>query len=216
MYGLTEAGPRVSYLDPELFKTVPQAVGIPLNGVELTIAKEKNEGEQLYQTYSVLDDSYIEAANSEVGRIWISTPYRMVGYYKQEERTKERIHNKWFDTGDVGYIKDGLLYVVGRSDDMIIKSGVNIYPREIESKLLELEEIKEALAYGVIVDGVEQIATDVILEKGCNDLELIKVKEIISKQLPGYLIPSIVNIVKDFKRNGSGKVIRPAKQIRTN
>lgn len=203
VYGLTEAGPRVSYLESNRFCSIPQSVGVALNGVEYKIVKE-----DLSQSKPCSD-----AKAGEIGRIWVKTPCLMVGYYKDEIKTKERMHHQWFDTGDVGYIDEGFLYVVGRSDDMIIISGVNIYPKEIECKILELAEVKEVLAYGILVDNMEQIAVDVILNEANKELGALKLKELILKQVEGYMMPRRVNIVHDFKRNASGKVIRPVKSV---
>ena len=205
VYGLTEAGPRVSYLMSGKFSSIPQSVGVPLNGVEIMIVKDSKGNNK----------EYIVAGNGEVGKVWVNTPSLMIGYYRDEKNTEEHIHGKWFDTGDMGYINDGFLYIVGRSDDMIIKSGVNIYPREIECKILELDEVKDVLVYGMIIDDVEQIVADIILEEQFIMLDLINLKKIISKQVQSYMMPYVINIVKDFKRNASGKVVRPSKKLRT-
>ena len=152
-------------------------------------------------------------ANKEIGRIWIKTPYLMKGYYKNELKTKERKYGDWFDTGDVGYIDNEYLYVVGRSDDMIIKGGLNIYPRDIENCILGIDDVKEVLVYGVIIDNVEQICADVILSDRDNQ-DILALRKKIANKVEGYMMPHIVNIVEDFKRNASGKIVRPKKIYR--
>lgn len=199
VYGLTEAGPRISYLPANKFDEIPSSVGIPLKNVKISI---------VYQ-----QEPFNAVADKEIGRIWVKTPCLMKGYYKNELLTKERMHGDWYDTGDVGYINDGYLYVVGRSDDMIIKGGLNIYPREIESRILNIDGVKAALVYSIIIDNVEQICADVILSvKDCMDI--LQLKKNIADKVEGYMMPYVVNIVEDFKRNASGKVVRPKKIYR--
>lgn len=199
VYGLTEAGPRVSYLPADKFDTIPSSVGIPLKNVEISIVSEQ-------EPFNVM-------ANKEIGRIWIKTPYLMKGYYKNELKTKVRKYGDWFDTGDVGYIDNEYLYVVGRSDDMIIKGGLNIYPRDIENCILGIDDVKEVLVYGVIIDNVEQICADVILSDRDNQ-DILALRKKIANKVEGYMMPHIVNIVEDFKRNASGKIVRPKKIYR--
>ena len=81
--------------------------------------------------------------------------------------------------------------------------------------MLELDEVKDVLVYGMIIDDVEQIVADIILEEQFIMLDLINLKKIISKQVQSYMMPYVINIVKDFKRNASGKVVRPSKKLRT-
>lgn len=199
VYGLTEAGPRVTYLPWEKFEEMPQSVGIPLKNVSIKI----------------VDDEGSKMEKGKIGKIWIDTPCVMNGYYRNQEKTNEHLHGKWLDTGDVGYLNDeGYLFVIGRSDDMIIRAGVNLYPKEVERKILEANGIKEAMVYGGLVDGVEQIFADVIMEKGCENMKLINIKTLISEKLPNYMMPTCVNKVQDFPRNASGKIIRPLRKMR--
>ena len=80
----------------------------------------------------------------EIGEVWIKTPTIVLGYHKDSERTQGEFYKGWYKTGDIGKIDEaGYLYTLGRRDDMIIKSGMNIYPQEIERKIVELQEIKE-------------------------------------------------------------------------
>ena len=88
VYGLTEAGPRVSYLSPEKFDLIPQSVGQSLNGVEIKIVNEKG----------------IEMSAYEKGKVWVKTPSLMLGYYQDILLTNNKIQNGWFDTGDIGML----------------------------------------------------------------------------------------------------------------
>ena len=128
--------------------------------------------------------------------------------------TKERMIGEWFNTGDLGCIRDGLLYIIGRSDDMIIKAGMNIYPREIEIKMLELPEIAEAMVYGDFVGGVEQIFSDIVVKGDASSITEQSIKTKLIDIIPGYMLPYKINIVEQLPRNASGKVVRPSKKIR--
>ena len=133
VYGLTECSPRVCYLEPTQFDLIPESVGVPVLGVEIKI----------------LDEHLNELKYNEHGYIYVKSKSLMQGYYNNSELTHNVIIDGWLKTGDIGYKDEkGYLYVLSRADDMINKGGMNIYPSEIENKLMELEQIKECLAYG--------------------------------------------------------------------
>ena len=99
---------------------------------------------------------------------------------------------------------------------MIIKSGMNIYPQEVERKILEISDVKAVVVYGKIIDGVEQIAADIVLYDGIRDANIQHdIRMRIAKVLPGYMIPTYITFVEELQRNGSGKVLRPAKKMRS-
>ena len=113
------------------------------------------------------------------------------------------------DEGSVwGKDENGYLYILGRADDMIIKAGMNIYPREIENEINKIPEISECLAYGKKGLLGEDIIIDIVLT---NESRLIAKKDLMVKfkqVLPLYLMPSNINIVDTIPRNASGKLIR--------
>ncbi len=127
-YGLSETSPILTVTpphDPRL-----PSVGVPIPGVEIKIFDPNEDGE---------------------GEIAARGPMVMKGYYKNEKATKEVFtEDGWFLTGDIGYMdKDGYLYITGRKKAVIVtKGGKNIYPEEIESKLLESPYIEEILVFG--------------------------------------------------------------------
>ncbi len=195
VYGLTEASPRVSYLEPGLFDSIPESVGKGLQNTKIKIA----------------DDLGNELQPNQHGNVWVSSPSIMKGYYGNEALTRQKIKGDWLLTGDVGY-KDiaGNLYILARVDDMIIKAGMNIYPKEIENVLNELPMVKENMAYGVLEGGVQAIAVDIVLKEGiqCSEKELMAE---ISRALPSYQLPSQINITDSLNRNASGKLVRTAR-----
>ena len=137
----------------------------------------------------------------------------MKGYYKNKRATQEAIIDGWLNTGDVGYKdQEGNLFILSRADDMIIKGGMNIYPKEIEDQIIKINQIEECVAYGKRGEVGENIAVDVVLK--CSGEKLISKKELaalMSNVLPSYQMPSEINIVDTLKRNASGKIVRMRK-----
>lgn len=193
VYGLTEASPRVAYLPCHLFDEHPESVGVPLRGVQIRIVNDLGE-----------DVSY-----NEHGHIIVNSESLMKGYYKNPKLTKRVMSNGWLKTGDIGY-KDsnGYLYILSRVDDMIIKAGMNIYPKEIENNILTLEQIYDCVAYGIKTNNGQAIGIDIVLDKHVLNASKKDVISWLTKVLPEYQIPDKVNIVDELKRNVSGKLIR--------
>jgi len=192
VYGLTEASPRVSFLPPDQFDNIPESVGIPLRDVSIKI---------------IDDTSGIECPVNTPGLIMIKSPSMMKGYYRDRVATDIALKDGWFNTRDVGYVDEkGNLYILCRADDMIIKAGMNIYPKEIENALKTLPEVEDAVAYAVKSETGHGIAVDAVLSEPLNVKTLMKR---FSDVLPAYLMPNQVNILEKLTRNASGKAIRP-------
>lgn len=126
-YGLSECAPIVA-LNPN---TCPKddAAGLPLFNTDVKIVDKNDEG---------------------IGEIVTKGEHVMLGYYKNEEATKEAIKDGYFHTGDLGYIdEDGFVHITGRKKNVIItKNGKNVYPEEIEGLLNDTDYIKESMVYG--------------------------------------------------------------------
>lgn len=190
VYGLTEAGPRVSYMPPEYFDKAPDCVGIPLPSVKTEIR----------------DGSGNIVPEGERGILWVKGENVMLGYYCAPEQTARVLREGWLCTGDVAEItKDGWLRIIGRNDDMIIRAGMNIYPQEIEAELKRDKRTKEALIYGF---GGEKQETRIGLKISGDYKNTGEVVKLCKKVLPAFQIPSEIEIVSDLPKNISGKVIR--------
>lgn len=130
-YGLTETAP-ISALTPEFQPKIGSA-GRAIHKAEIKIDNPNQNGE---------------------GEVLIKTPTLMLGYYEDEEATREAIEiidgQRWFHSGDIGYLdEDGFLYITGRCKNVIVtQNGKNIYPEEIELLLGQVPEIKECMVYG--------------------------------------------------------------------
>ena len=194
VYGLTEAAPRVSYLPSELFDVYCESVGIPLNDIKIKI----------------VDQDFKEVSNGISGLVMVHTPSVMKGYYRNKELSDTVLkQDGWLVTGDIGYFDEkGLLYINSRMDDMIIKGGMNIYPKEIENQLIQVEEIKECLAYGERKNDTQTIILDVVLHEKYKSISEKEIMKIISKKLPAYQIPSKIRSVDELEKGPTGKVKR--------
>lgn len=126
-YGLTETAPVLIAEDIKHIRY--GSVGIPIENVEIKIDNPNHEG---------------------IGEIIAKGPNVMLGYYEDEEATKEVLIDGWFHTGDLGYIdKDGYIFITGRKKNVIVlKNGKNIYPEEIEVLINNLIYVSESMVYG--------------------------------------------------------------------
>lgn len=195
VYGLTEASPRVTYLPPSKFALIPESVGIPLKNTRVRIVDPK-----------LFSDLPCKAH----GLVLVNSPSLMRGYYRDAERTEKAFMNNWLNTGDVGYFDDdGFLYILSRADDMIIKAGMNIYPKEIENAVSVLPEIEDVVAYGVKSQISQEIVVRVVLSKGYENTTIKDLMNLLADVLSEYQMPSHINIVDALERNSSGKIVRP-------
>ena len=135
-YGLTETSP-IAALTPDYEPKLGSA-GKALVCSELKIKDPNENGE---------------------GEVLIKSSTLMLGYYENEEATKEAIKDGWFNSGDIGYLdKDGFLFITGRSKNVIVtQNGKNIYPEEIELMLGKIPEIKECMVYGKEEEGNKEL-----------------------------------------------------------
>ena len=193
VYGLTEASPRVAALTPDMFCIKIGSIGKPIKNVAVKIVDENGN----------------EVSNGIVGELSVKGLNITKGYWKNDLLTAKKIKNGWLYTGDMGYRDgEGYLYVFGRKDNMIIRAGMNIYPQEIENRLLQQEEIQEALVYGKEdVKFGQKICLEVVVNPAF-DINHAGIMAICRKELPLHHIPVDIEVVKQLERNASGKIIR--------
>lgn len=183
VYGLTEASPRVAALPPRLFEKYPDFVGYPLRHTEIKLLPD--------------------GKNRNI--LWVKGKNVTSGYYKNPAATAAKIKDGWLCTGDVAEINgEGLLKIFGRSDDMIIKGGMNIYPSEIEEAVKADRRVREAAAYGYRDKGTVKIG---LLVSG-NFSSVSEVYGVCRENLPPYEVPNEIFLKDRLERNGSGKIMR--------
>ena len=132
-YGLTESSGLATSAADDVLKDNPDSVGYPLPTVSVRIT----------------DDDGTDLPDGAVGNICLFGPMITPGYWNDPEATADAIHDGWLRTGDYGYRRDGLLFLVSRRSDLIIRGGENIYPTEIEQRLDAHPAVAESAVFGV-------------------------------------------------------------------
>jgi len=193
VYGLTEASPRVSHLDPAFFHQKIGSVGVPLNSVQAKVADDQGE----------------EIPRNEIGELLIQGPNVMKGYWREEELTAQKIVDGWLRTGDLARMDaEGFIYIIGRKDHMIIRAGVNIYPQEIENILLQDAAIKEVMVWGEADAASGQRICAAVVSGDGVDMTAKSFLGICRERLESYKWPDEMMLVEALPRNASGKVMR--------
>jgi acyl-CoA synthetase (AMP-forming)/AMP-acid ligase II len=190
-YSSTEGG-GVTVLSAEDQLAYPTSVGRPVFGVLIEIVNEANQ----------------RLPNGEVGRIRYQGPTVADGFYNDPEAAREAFIDGWFYPGDLGMLDDeGYLFLRGRAKDMIIRGGVNIYPLEIETVLLNHPRIAEAAVIGTPSKEFDEEVVAFVKAAGAIDAD--EVKAWCKQNLAPYTAPRHVFFVAEFKLNSSGKILKP-------
>jgi fatty-acyl-CoA synthase len=191
-YGLTETG-RLTSLDLEDSIRMAGSVGKEVFHINLRI----------------VDNDDRDVAPGEAGEIVVTGPNVFVGYWNKPRETAAAMRGGWFHTGDMGRRdKEGFIYVIGRKQELIISSGENIYPAEVEKTIQTLPQIKEAAAVAM-PDPVrgEVVAAFVILNEGQHITEENLITAL-QGRIAHFKIPKRVFFVNDFPRNSTGKILK--------
>jgi long-chain acyl-CoA synthetase len=195
-YGLTEASPVTHSNFVWDGKRVKGSIGVPWPDTEAKIISLET-GE--------------EAKVNEIGELVVRGPQVMKGYWNQPHETENVLRDGWLYTGDVGYMDErGYFYIVDRKKDMIIASGYNIYPREVEEVLYEHPKVQEAVVVGVPHEyRGETVKAFVVLKQGeqCTEEEL---DQFMRSRLAAYKVPRIYEFRKELPKTAVGKILRRA------
>jgi len=167
-------------------------VGFPLPGVGLRVR----------------DDQGANVAAGEIGGIQVKGPNVFSGYWRMPEKTKEEFTDDgWFKTGDVGMIDErGYVTIVGRSKDLIISGGYNVYPAEIEGYINEMPGVAESAVVGVPHPDFGEVGVAIVIPKPGAQLDGGKIIAALKSQLANFKIPKRCFVVPELPRNTMGKV----------
>jgi malonyl-CoA/methylmalonyl-CoA synthetase len=167
-------------------------VGFPLPGVGVRVCGD--DGRQL--------------APGEIGNIEVTGPNVFKGYWRMPEKTKEEFTpDGWFKTGDVGKIDaPGYVTIVGRSKDLIISGGYNVYPAEIEGYINEISGVAESALVGVPHPDFGEVGVAVVTPKPGVQLDPDHIVAKLKLQLANFKIPKRCFVVDELPRNSMGKV----------
>lgn len=159
-----------------------------------------------------VDEQHRPLPPGETGRIRYRGPAVADGFFNDEEASREAFRDGWYYPGDLGMMDaDGYLYLRGRSKDMIIRGGVNIYPAEIEAVLQDQPGVLDAVVVGwPSREFNEEVAAFVLLDdKAAVRPTAASLREVCRAQLASYKVPREVFIVAEFPRSALGKVQKP-------
>lgn len=172
-------------------------------------------GEALPMTeVQVVDEFGKPLPTGLVGEIVVKGPQVMKGYLKNEEETKRTIKDGWLYSGDLGrFDEDGLLYIVDRKKDMIIRGGENVYPVEVEEVLYEIPAILEAAVVGIPHQVYGEVPKAYVVCKEGQSLTKDDVISYCKTKLASYKLPVEVEFIKVLPRNASGKVLKTALRV---
>jgi long-chain acyl-CoA synthetase len=176
-------------------KEKPETVGVPLPSTDLKIVDVETGKKDL--------------GIGETGEICFKGPQVMQAYYKKPEETALVLEDGWLKTGDVGFLdEEGYLTIVDRKKDIIIASGFNIYPKEIDEFLMTHPKVLEVCTVGV-PDSYrgETVKVFVVVKPGQNLTE----EEIVNfckEKLAGYKVPKLVEFIDSLPKSTVGKILR--------
>ena len=160
----------------------------------------------------VVDDAGTACPAGEIGQVQVRGPNVFAGYWKMPEKTQEEFSTdsagqRWFKTGDVGQLAaDGYLTIVGRSKDLIISGGYNVYPAEIEGVLNDMPGVTESAVIGVPHPDFGEAVVAVLVAKPGNSLDTDAMIAQLKRQIANFKVPKQVFVVTELPRNAMGKV----------
>ncbi len=191
-YALTETG-RLTSLD-----------------LEDSIRKAGSVGKEVFHVnLRIVDDHGCDIGTTDPGEILVQGPNVFPGYWNKEAATRAVFRDGWFCTGDMGRRdEDGFVYIVGRKVEMIISSGENVYPVEVERALQTVPGIREAAVVGMPdAKRGEVVGAFVILQKD-SQLSEADILNALSGKIAHFKVPKRIFFVEEFPRNQSGKVLK--------
>ncbi|MGX5174311.1 long-chain-fatty-acid--CoA ligase FadD [Aliikangiella sp. IMCC44653] len=190
-YGLTETAPAVC-INPMNLKAYNGTIGLPICSTEVSIRNEQGE----------------EVGLNEPGELWVKGPQVMQGYLDRPEETAKVLKDGWFATGDVAQMNEkGFCKIVDRKKDMILVSGFNVYPNEIEDVVVAHPKVLEAAAIGIPSKSSGEVVKVFIVKKDASLTES-EILDYCKENLTGYKRPKVVEFRDDLPKSNVGKILR--------
>jgi len=191
-YGLSETSPSAS-CNPTNSKVFTGTIGVPIPST----------------WFKLLDDDGNEVATGQPGEIAIKGPQVMAGYWQRPDETaKVMTPDGYFKSGDIGVVdENGFFKIVDRKKDMILVSGFNVYPNEVEEVVAKLDGVLECACVGV-ADEKSGEAVKLVIVKKNPDLTEAQVREYCKANLTGYKQPKVVEFRTDLPKTPVGKILR--------
>lgn len=191
-YGLTETSPAAC-INPMTLKDYNGFIGLPIPSTEVEIK----------------DDNGVTLPLGEIGEICVKGPQIMAGYYnKPEETAKVMTQDGFFKTGDLGFMNEqGYTKIVDRKKDMILVSGFNVYPNELEDVIVGHPKVLECAAIGIPDEKSGEVVKVFIVKKD-ESLTQDEIIKFCREHLTSYKVPKLVEFRKELPKSNVGKILR--------
>jgi len=192
-YGLTEASPVVT-INPLDVQGFNGSIGLPVPSTEI----------------SLRDDQGQEVPFGERGELWVRGPQVMRGYWQRPDETAQTITaDGWLQTGDIATVDEqGFVRIVDRKKDMVLVSGFNVYPNEIEDVVAHCEGVLEVACIGVPDDKSGEAVKIFVVRKPGATLSEETVREHCKANLTGYKMPKYIEFREELPKSNVGKILR--------
>ncbi len=191
-YGMSEGSPIVTFNQLNV-GCKPGSIGTPVWGVEVKL----------------IDDNGQEVAVGEKGELWYRGHNVMKGYYKRPDATAETISEGWLHSGDVAIKdEDGFYYIVDRTKDMIIRGGLNVYPREIEEVLIEHEAVSLVAVIGVPDEKMGEEIKAYVVKHSHMAVTEEELMAYVKSRLASYKYPRIIEFIDALPMSATGKILK--------
>ncbi|WP_147295639.1 long-chain-fatty-acid--CoA ligase FadD [Buttiauxella agrestis] len=190
-YGLTECAPLVS-ANPHDMDYHSGSIGLPVPSTEVKL----------------IDDEGEEVPAGEPGELCVKGPQVMLGYWQRPDATDEILQDGWLRTGDIAVMdEEGFMRIVDRKKDMILVSGFNVYPNEIEDVVMQHSGVLEVAAVGV-PSGASGEAVKIFVVKKDASLTEEALVVFCRRHLTGYKVPKLVEFREELPKSNVGKILR--------
>ncbi len=193
-YGLTECGPNDFAMPTDAPPEKGETVGVPA----------------MFVDYRLVDDEGDPVARGEVGELELAGPAAAAGYWGSPETDT---FGDWVSTGDLARVDDdGYLHVEGRTDDMFVSDGENVYPRRVEAAITDHPSVEAAVVYGVPDERLGAVPEAVVVAS--SSLTLSELASFLEPRVAEYAVPTALEVVDELPTSGPSKVDRAAVERR--
>ncbi len=194
-YGLTETAPTVSF--NTVYEPIrPGTVGRPFWGVDVAIAEAEVEGRIEFAEPGALGEIVVRGHNL------------FKGYIGRPDASSEAVVDGWFRTGDLGTMVEGVITIVDRKKDMIVRNGYNVYPTEVEAVIARHPAVAMAAVFGLPDDTHgQEIHVAVVPHEG-QDVDPEELIAFTRERIAAYKYPRVAHVVESLPLGGSGKIVK--------
>ena len=191
-YGLTETSPLVcvNHMDTATYNGT---IGYPMPGTDVTLR----------------DDNGVIVPLGEPGEMWVRGPQVMQGYWQHPDETRRALQDGWLKTGDIAVMRpDGALKIVDRKKDMILVSGFNVYPSEVEAVLAQHPAVLEVACIGVPSEGSGEKVKACVVARPGKKLTMEELQKFANAHLTAYKRPKVYEFCDDLPKSNVGKILK--------